>query len=159
MHRKLWIVSLMLFMILGFIQTVFGFEESKATIFGAKIGVLLPGEYAIGDADIETDAGFHGGIFLDQQLAPKLYGGVFVDISSASASEADATGTRFDIGFTLKGHFPHQASHLTFRPGIGFGYGYGTGVFLERCRDGFSCQAMMVNLVSFCPYFGDGRLI
>ena len=91
------------------------------TTYGVKLGLISPGTWFVGDFEYDPDMGYSLGGFLDHKLAPKLTGGLDLDISKFSAYETSSNLINF--GITLKAILFSETSDFTFRPGIGIGYG------------------------------------
>lgn len=92
--------------------------------YGVKAGLASPGCVYIDDSDcLETDLNYALGAFLDYALAPRLVGGLFLDVLGVSG-EATDTETLLDVGFALKAQIDLPNNAVRLRPGFGVGYGF-----------------------------------
>lgn len=95
--------------------------REKNTVIGVKGGLISSGTVFVEDFEFDTDMSYSLGGFLDYRLAPKLLGGVAVDVHNISAF--DESETLFNVGLALKAIIAGETSNLMFRPGLVIGYG------------------------------------
>lgn len=94
---------------------------ARNTTFGVKAGLISSGTIYVDDGEFDSDASYSIGAFVDHRLAPKLFGGLGLDVHNISAFDEEKM--LIDAELTLKALIGEGRGRVAFRPGIGLGYG------------------------------------
>lgn len=122
MKLRIPITNLAIFLIAILVLAGTALGQEGTSKWGIKLGLVSPGEVTIEDLGSDDgDMSYSVGGFLDYQLAPRLFGGISLDLHNAKYG--DESETLMDFSVALKAMVSDPAATTKIRPLLALGYG------------------------------------